>query len=884
MGDLSFLNQEAPSGYVAGLGRGATGFVTSAETGPATFLSNYGFEVEEYSNETGEDGLLSVRKDAENEEADKIYEEIEARMQSRHRKRANVSTEKADETNTEVSGDFKKSNLQNKLKLDLNQVSISEWVDLPEVGDLTRKNKRQRILEQQQQRVYATPDVLIAQANVKNTNLEVESEVKGHGEEEGTTRAANSTNYEVHSARITNFGTDPAKERSILASLRKAEPKNPNLWISSARYEEQAKQFLQARSYIEEGCSQVPNDPEVWIESIRLHKNEGTYKCKGIANRALSYNSGSEELWLAALNLEHSTDFYSRKKILLKSLEALPGSAILWNKLVESVINSDETEKAEKIRLLENATKMCPSEFKFWELLVSLSDYPSAKQILNSARKAAPQEVRIWIAALKLEERVNEEVNSEKLLKMLIRGKAELEKKDVNLNSIDWIQLAVSAFEEHYPKTADVIVIDRLLKLLESLNCEELIQNAEVIQSASVALAATAYEYICGRFPQELKSWTSYLEFSFKFQIDELFIIYEKSLKVLENEELYLKYANDKKGIDGDVNEVNTILEKGLKSFPASEKLWIAQLDLNIYSKQFTKAIQLAQTCVTQLGKDSNRVWLKYIHILRFAHFKRDLSIGNTSLIDESRRALKLHPQCLKLHLQQSQILQDMGENKMARDVLVSALKQFPKSAILWSTLAEVDYVVSGAPKARSVLDKGLLENPKLETLWVKKIELEESEKDFIVARQLLSKSLQLFPSSASLRVINLRFIPKASHRKVAYKAALEETNYSPEISLAIGVFLWIAGKSEKTKTWFDSALETDQTNGDSWAWSYQYVARHGTQADQEKFFKLFNQKFDKINSGKVWIKVKKNPRNLDLAPNQILTLVGKILLKGTNN
>lgn len=870
MGDLSFLSQEPPPGYVAGLGRGATGFVTSAETGPAAFLSNYGFELDETPTYNGEDGLLSVRNNAENEEADKIYEEIEARVQSRHKKRTI-------ETNKEVGINAKESNSKSKLKLDLTQVSISEWIHLPEVGDLTRKNKRQRILEQQQQRVYATPDILIARANAKKSTLEIESE---DANDEAAAQAADGAKRELSSDRITNFGTDPEKERSILTSLRRVEPKNANLWISSARYEEQAKQFFQAKRFIEEGCNHVPNNPEIWIESIRLHKNEGAHKCKNIANRALSYNSGSEKLWLAALDLEHVTDFYSRKKLLLKSLEALPHSSLLWGKLIGSVIDSEETDQAEKVRLLENATKMCPEEFKFWNLLVSLSDYSSSKQILNNARRESPREIRIWLAALKVEERNNREVETDKLLKMLSRGKMELSKRDVDLDSIDWIDLAVLALEEHYPKTADVIVIDLFLALLNTLSCEELIQKSESIESNCVALAATAYEFISEKFPQELTCWLAYLKFSHKFQIDELFKIYEKSLNALSNEELYIKYASDRKSVNGDIEGAHKILIKGLECFPKSEKIWLTRLDLEISSKQFKEAIKMALACVKQLGDSSARVWYKYIHILRFANFKGGLIPENVNLNEESKRALLLHPQCLKLHLQRSQILQDMTNTKLARDVLVAAIKQFPKSPILWGSLAELDRVLFGLPKARSLLDKGLLEIPELPELWIKKIELEEREKDFVVARQLISKALQLFPSNAALRVINLRFIPKASHRKVAYKAALEETNYAPQISLTIGVFLWIGGKSEKAKTWFDSALETDKSIGDSWAWSYQYALKHGSPDDRKKLLESYTLHFESINSGETWIKVNKDPRNLDKTPEELLAIVGQILLK----
>ena len=43
-----FLGQKAPSGYVAGLGRGATGFTTRSDIGPARDLSFWDFKFNKY--------------------------------------------------------------------------------------------------------------------------------------------------------------------------------------------------------------------------------------------------------------------------------------------------------------------------------------------------------------------------------------------------------------------------------------------------------------------------------------------------------------------------------------------------------------------------------------------------------------------------------------------------------------------------------------------------------------------------------------------------------------------------------------------------------------------------------------------------------------------
>lgn len=858
MGDLSFLDQEPPPGYVAGLGRGATGFVTSAETGPSAFLSNFGFEAE-----TEDDGLFSVRNTKENEEADKIYDQIEARVQSRHKRK---SPEKITE-GTSLEPDA----VKNQLKLGLNDVSLLQWLDLPEAGDLTRKNKRQRLLDQQLQRVYATPDVLIAQANAKTFDAAIGPE---HSVADG-----NDNDGDDKKDVVTNFATDPEKERRILASLRKVEPKNAQLWISSARYEENSKQFKRAKQFIREGCSLVPDDELVWLESLRLHRNEGARACRAIVNEALAYNNSSEKLWLAALDLENSTDFYSRKRVMLKALEALPRSPVFWGKLVGSIVDSEETDKEEKVRILTNATNLCPQEWHFWERLLSLSDYLASKNVLNIARKTTPQEVKVWVAALELEESESENVLVDKLQKMLRKGKAELALKGTDMDKIDWFQLAISSDKRKKISTASVLIIEELSTLQKSLSTDAILEKIESLETQSADVTAITYDHLTQMLPKEFDCWKKYIQFARKFKPEKLLYIYKQALAASANEQLYLDYAGDTNSIMGKPEDVQGILEGASKHYPKSECIWLARVDFEIQSKRYQNAESISKEAIAEIGEYSPRIWYKYIHFLRFAVEKLALDITQEKVIKEADLALALHPDCLKLYLQKAQILHKSLKLNEGRAVVVEAMKKFPQSVLLWREIAKYDRLLFGAPKARSLLDRATLKIPKLPELWVDKINLEAAEKDMVVARQIVNKALKTFPSCAPIWVIHLRLIPKASHRKVAYIDALKETNNSPEILLAIGVFLWTDGKHEKAKVWFDRALDADKTNGDAWAWLYQYQLRHGSLEERHSVLQEAKQKFSTIKRGSSWTKIRKDPANMVLSVEDLLLLVGEDLL-----
>lgn len=116
-GRKDFLSQQAPENYVAGLGRGATGFTTRSDLGPAregpseeqikealakraAALGNdppsaYGVkkkndeaEEEQFADAENEEGLFATGNyDREDDEADRIYQSVDERMDRRRKAR-----------------------------------------------------------------------------------------------------------------------------------------------------------------------------------------------------------------------------------------------------------------------------------------------------------------------------------------------------------------------------------------------------------------------------------------------------------------------------------------------------------------------------------------------------------------------------------------------------------------------------------------------------------------------------------------------------------------------------------------------------------------------------------------------------------------------------
>lgn len=830
---LSFLDQEPPPGYIPGIGRGATGFTTSADAAADT----------PYAIEYGEDddgGLLGTL-DKEDEEADRIYAEIEKRL----------TRKKIEDTPVEektITGRF------TDLKRNLSQISEFEWENLPEAGDLTRRNKRINQLEKLQQRFYAVPDSVLSGTNFQSIS-DAREKLLGNQLDNLLPQQEEIEDSYIADLEQTLNVADISKGRIILASLRKTEPNKANSWIASARLEEQAKNFNAAKKIISQGCQTIPRNEYVWLENIRLNEKsaDGIKLAKVLVTDALKFNNKSQKLWLRAVHLENTADFMSRKRILMRGLEYLPSNVELWKELVNLEEDPEDVKK-----LLTKAVELCPSEWEFWLTLINLADYADSKSILNRARKALSGDQRVWIAACKLEER---EGNASKIGKL-----TEKAVKESNRTQLEWLDEAASSEGEGFLKTCEAIVIASLSNS-EEQNIHVWFSNADKYNRTHPNTAKYIYNFVVEKNPNSTESWVKlFTALKKSSDLGALFEYYCKAVKLNPSQELFsLMYAKDKWLLGGDIPKARQILKLAV----SSENVWLARIKLESKIGDFNQAIQISTELVKSMPTTSARIWYKHIHLQRF------LKIDP---LESCNTALENFPEAYKLHLQKAQILLEKSP-ELARGAALIGIKRCPTNLTqLWALVAKIDQE-NKVIKARSTLDSAILQNPNSAELWLAKIKLEESAKNLIDARQLTNKALQKFPSSADIWTCYLYLIPKMYQRKNAFLDALKGTSNSAVILLNIGVFFWIDGKATKARSWFERALSSDSNNGDSWAWMYAYFEKHEL-GEVEKFVESFEIKFEDINRGVAWNEVNKAVENFDKKAIDILRITSKRLME----
>ncbi|KAI0310692.1 PRP1 splicing factor, N-terminal-domain-containing protein [Amylostereum chailletii] len=365
---LAFLSMPAPASYVAGLGRGASGFTTRSDIGPARegpsaeavadAQARRGEEAEvdpeQFQDPDNEYGLFAgTTYEADDEEADKIYDMVDQSMDARRRARREAREEielaKHRSERPKIQQQFA------DLKRGLSAVTDSEWENIPEVGNLTRKKRKrdersfvvpdsvivgdrskgeyENALDpmQQDNGGFSTPAdgtmtnfVEIGQARDKILSLKLD-QVSGTATSSGSATSVDPKGYltSLDSVVIKSDAEigDIKRARMLFDSLVKSNPKHSPGWIAAAALEEHAGRMVAARKLIKAGCEQCPKNEDVWLEAARLHNNDDA---KVILANAVQHVGQSVKIWLAAADLEH--DVKAKKRVLRKALESIPNS------------------------------------------------------------------------------------------------------------------------------------------------------------------------------------------------------------------------------------------------------------------------------------------------------------------------------------------------------------------------------------------------------------------------------------------------------------------------------------------------------------------------------------------------------------------------------
>ncbi|KAM3451363.1 hypothetical protein NHJ6243_009601 [Beauveria neobassiana] len=927
-----FLSQPAPENYVAGLGRGATGFTTRSDLGPARdgpsddqikeALAKRaqqlglapdrgkkdkeeedgggGGDDERYQDPDNEVGLFAGGLyDKDDEEADKIWEWVDERMDRRKRQREEREQAERDEyerNNPKIQQQF------TDLKRALATVSDDEWASLPEVGDLTGKNRRSK--QALRQRFYAVPDSVLAAArdstemgtmvtddggassgaggretsdgtmtNFADIGAARDKVLKSRLEQasrSGNGDAANGSSTSIDpQGYITSLNKmampesasqvgDINRVRELLQSVVKTNPNNALGWIAAARLEELAGKIGAARKTIDQGCERCPKSEDAWLENIRL--NHDSNNAKIIARRAIEANNRSVRLWVEAMRLEHIPN--NKKRVIRQALDHIPESEALWKEAVNLEENPDDAKL-----MLAKATELIPLSVDLWLALARLETPENAQKVLNKARKACPTSHEIWIAAARLQEQLGQATK----VNVIKRGVQVLVKEQAMPKREEWIAEAETCEEDGATVTCENIIRETLGWSLDEDDDRKdtWMEDARgSINRGKYETARAIYAYALRVFVNSKTLWNAAADLERNHGTrDSLWQVLEKAVEACpKSEDLWMMLAKEK-WQSGEVDGARLVLKRAFNQNPNNEDIWLSAVKLESESGNTEQARKLLAVAREQAPTD--RVWTKSVV------FERVQGDADTAL-DLTLQALQLFPAAAKLWMLKGQIYQDMGKVGLAREAYATGVKAVPRSVPLWLLYARLEEDAGLIVKARSVLDRARLAVPKSPELWCESVRLERRGGHLAQAKSLMARALQEVPRSGLLYVEQIWHLEARTQRKPRSLEAIKKVDNDPALFVGVARLFWAERKLDKAQSWFERALALDAARGDTWAWYYRFLCQHGTEEKRAEV--VAKCVANEPRYGETWPTVAKKPANAHKSVEEILKLVAEEL------
>lgn len=969
-GRKDFLSQPAPENYVAGLGRGATGFTTRSDLGPAREGPSedqikealakraqqlgaapptaYGATEKKDDNDDDDDrfqdpenevGLFANGAyDGDDDEADRIYQEVDERMDRRRKIRRFVSpfsyvtlpsspfyfakayglsdpgldeqiadlkpfatSREAREAQERKEYEANNPKIQQQfadLKRSLASVSDEDWANIPEVGDLTGKNRRTK--QNLRQRFYAVPDSVIAGAR-DSTQFDTTVAEDGPGGSGADSVDGTMTNFaDIGAARDkvlqvkldqaalgsgndstagTSTNIDPKgyltslskseiksgeaevgdinRVRVLLESVIKTNPKHAPGWIAAARLEEVAGKIVAARNVIARGCEHCPKSEDAWLENIRLNDN---HNAKIIAAKAITCNERSTRLWIEAMKLE--SDPRAKKRVLRRALDIMKTSVAIWKEAVNL-----EEDPADARLLLAKATDEIPLSAELWLALARLESPEQAQKVLNKARKAIPTSYEIWVAAARLQEQMGN-ANKVNVMKRAVQSLAQ---ESAMLKREEWIAEAEKCEDEGAILTCGAIIRETLGYGLDEDDDRKEIWMDDAKSSIARGKHDTAraiYAYALRVFVNKKSIWLAAADLEKNHGTKEaLWKLLEKAVEACPQSEVLWMMLAKEKWQAGDINDARIVLGKAFNQNPNNEDIWLAAVKLEADNGQTAQARELLQTARQEAGTD--RVWIKSVA------FERQL--GNSSVaLDLVTQGLQLYPSAEKLWMMKGQIYEADNKIPQARESYNTGTRACPKSVPLWLLASRLEEKAGVVIKARSVLDRARLAVPKNAQLWTDSVRIERRLKNISQAKNLMAKALQEVPNSGLLWSESIWHLEPRTQRKPRSLEAIKKCENDPILFVTVARVFWGERRLEKAANWFEKAILLDSDLGDTWAWYLKFLLQHGT---EEKRADVVNKcVLSEPKHGEIWQSVSKNPANARSGTEEVLKKVVDLL------
>ncbi|XP_031482456.1 protein STABILIZED1 [Nymphaea colorata] len=885
---LEFLNSRPPPNYVAGLGRGATGFTTRSDIGPAraapdlpdrsaTTLGGAGAagvgrgrgrggggeeEEEDEADDKGYDenqkfdefegndvGLFaSAEYDEDDKEADAVWESIDKRMDSRRKDRREArlkqEIEKYRASNPKITEQF--ADLKRKLIM----VTPEEWDSIPEIGDYSLRNKKKRF-----ESFVPVPDTLLEKARQEKeqvTALDPKSRAAG-GTETPWSQTPVTDLTAVGEGRGTVLSLKLDRLSDSVTGLTVVDPRGYLTDLRSMKITSDAEisDIKKARLLLKSVTHSDPKNPPGWIAAARLEEVAGKLQAsRQLIQKGCEECPKNEDVWLEACRLASPDE---AKAVIARGVRAIPKSVKLWMQAAK--LEKDDMNKSRVLRkglehipdsvrlwkavvelaneedarlLLQRAVECCPLHVELWLALARLETYEQAKKVLNRAREKLPKEPSIWITAAKLEEANG---NTKNVHKIVERSIILLQKEGLEIDREAWMKEAEAAERAGSVATCEAIIRNTIgIGVEEEDRKRTWVADAEECKKrGSIETARAIYAHALSVFVTKKSIWlkAAQLEKSHGTR-ESLDALLRRAVTYRPEAEVLWLMGAKEKWLAGDVPAARAILQEAYAAIPNSEEIWLAAFKLEFENHEHERARKLLAKARERGGTE--RVWMKSAIVER--------ELGNTP---EERRlleeGLKLFPSFFKLWLMLGQLEERLDRSEEAKEAYSSGLKHCPVCVPLWLSLANLEEKINGISKARVSLTLARKKNPQNPELWLAAVRAESRHGNKKEADALMAKALQECPNSGILWAASIEMAPRPQ-RKTKSQDAIKKCGHDPYVIAAVAKLFWHDRKVDKARDWFNRAVTLAPDIGDFWALYYKFQLQHGAEEEQADVLK----------------------------------------------
>ncbi|KAG6650223.1 hypothetical protein CIPAW_06G027000 [Carya illinoinensis] len=884
---LEFLNSKPPPNYVAGLGRGATGFTTRSDIGPARAAPDLpdrsaaaiggpsgvgrgrgkpgdedadeaedaedkGYdENQKFDEFEGNDvGLFaSAEYDEDDKEADAVWEAIDKRMDSRRKDRREArlkqEIEKYRASNPKITEQFA------DLKRKLYTLSTQEWESIPEIGDYSLRNKKKRF-----ESFVPVPDTLLEKARQEQehvTALDPKSRSAG-GTETPWAQTPVTDLTAVGEGRGTVLSLKLDRLSDSVSGQTVVDPKGYLTDLKSMKITSDAEisDIKKARLLLKSVTQTNPKHPPGWIAAARLEEVAGKIQAaRQLIKEGCEQCPKSEDVWLEACRLASPEE---AKAVIAKGVKSIPSSVKLWLQAAK-LENDDVNKKSRVLRkglehipdsvrlwkavvelaneedarlLLHRAVECCPLHVELWLALARLETYESAKKVLNRARERLTKEPAIWITAAKLEEANG---NTGMVGKIIERGIRALQREGLEIDREAWMKEAEAAERAGSVVTCQAIIANTIgIGVEEEDRKRTWVADAEECKKrGSIETARAIYAHALSVFLTKKSIWlkAAQLEKSHGTR-ESLDALLRKAVTYRPQAEVLWLMGAKEKWLAGDVPAARAILQEAYAAIPNSEEIWLAAFKLEFENHEPERARMLLAKARERGGTE--RVWMKSAIVER--------ELGNT---DEERRlldeGLKRFPSFFKLWLMLGQLEERLGHLEKAKEAYELGLKHCSSCIHLWLSLANLEEKMNGLSKARAVLTMARKKNPQNPELWLAAVRAEMRHANKKESDILMAKALQECPNSGILWAASIEMVPRPQ-RKSKSMDALKKCDHDPHVIAAVAKLFWHDRKVDKARTWLNRAVTLAPDIGDFWALYYKFELQHGSDENQKDVLK----------------------------------------------